>query len=118
MVQNLCMGLGKRYLNYERIKYETIDKGKPFQNGFIESFFDKLRDERLNRHVFTNLAEAKEVISNYINNYNKERIHSSLNYRTPEEFLKRMFICIINCNLIMVSFKGTGQEWYYEYEQR
>jgi len=82
-----------RYLNYERIKHETIDKGKPFQNGFIESFFDKLRDECLNRHVFTTLIEAKEVISNYINNYNKERIHSSLNYRTAEEFAKEC-LCV------------------------
>ncbi len=82
-----------RYLNYERIKHETIDKGKPFQNGFIESLFDKLRDECLNRNVFTTLVEAKEVISNYINHYNKERVHSSLNYKTHEEFAKEC-LCV------------------------
>jgi len=41
-----------RYLNYERIKHETIDKGKPFQNGFIESFFDKRKTLMLKSPCF------------------------------------------------------------------
>ncbi|MBP8707201.1 MAG: integrase core domain-containing protein [Caldisericia bacterium] len=39
------------------------------------------------------MVEAKEIIGSYINHYNKERIHSSLNYRTPEEFAKEC-LCV------------------------
>ncbi len=75
-----------------RITHEFIEKGKPYQNGIAESFMDKLRDECLNLHLFRNIEEAKEIIENYINFYNKERPHSSLNYKTPIEFERSLAI--------------------------
>ena len=59
--------------------------GKPSQNGFIESFNGKFRDECLNRHWFTSLDDAMTTIDAYRTHYNTARPHSSLGYRTPKE---------------------------------
>jgi len=59
---------------------------KRSQNAYIESFHDKIRDESLNREIFGSLAEARVVIGAYRREYNAERPHSSLGYRTPDEF--------------------------------
>lgn len=64
-----------------------IAKGKPTQNGFIESFNGKMRKECLDRHIFRNLFEAKEVIMNWASHYNDEGPHRSLNYMAPYEFI-------------------------------
>ena len=64
-----------------------IAKGKPTQNGFIESFNGKMRKECLDRHIFRNLVEAKEVIMNWACHYNEERPHRSLNFMAPYEFI-------------------------------
>jgi hypothetical protein len=56
------------------------------QNGFMESFNGKLRDECLNEHVFSSLAEARRLIESRHLDYNAERPHSSLSYLTPNEF--------------------------------
>ena len=64
-----------------------IAKGKPTQNGFIESFNGKMRKECLDRHIFRNLVEAKEVIMNWASHYNEERPHRSLNFMAPYEFI-------------------------------
>ena len=80
------------FLNTNRIKHEFIEKGKPYQNGIAESFMDKLRDECLNLNTFKNIEEAKEIIANYINFYNRKRPHSSLNYKTPIEFERSLAI--------------------------
>jgi putative transposase len=63
-----------------------IDPGSPWQNGFIESFHSRLRDELLNREAFASLAEMRLRLASHRNWYNQERIHSSLDYLTPEEF--------------------------------
>jgi putative transposase len=63
-----------------------IDPGSPWQNGFIESFHSRLRDELLNRETFASLAEMRLRLVSHQNWYNQERIHSSLDYLTPEEF--------------------------------
>jgi len=62
-----------------------IDPGKPTQNAYSESFNGRLRDECLNEHWFPNLATARAVIEAWRQDYNQERPHSSLGYRTPEE---------------------------------
>lgn len=62
-----------------------IQPGSPWENGYIESFHDKLRDECLNREVFITLAEARVIIGAWRHEYNTFRPHSSLNYRTPAE---------------------------------
>jgi putative transposase len=63
-----------------------IDPGCPWQNGFGERFNGTVRDECLNMHVFHSVAEARIVLATYRRQYNEERPHSSLGYRTPTEF--------------------------------
>jgi putative transposase len=64
----------------------TASSGKPQQNGFMESFNGKLRDECLNEHVFSSLAEARRIIDAWRIDYNTVRPHSSLGHLTPKEF--------------------------------
>lgn len=66
-----------------------ITPGSPWENGHIESFHGKIRDECLKREIFGNRAEARVVIGTYRCEYNQQRPHSSLGYRTPEEFAAR-----------------------------
>jgi putative transposase len=68
------------------IEWHYIAPGKPQQNGFMESFNGKLRDECLNEQVFSSLAEARRIIECWRIDYNTARPHSSLDYQTPEEF--------------------------------
>ena len=63
----------------------TIDPGKPWQNGSSESFNGTFRAECLDREWFANLREAKIVIEQWRWEYNTQRPHSSLGYRTPAE---------------------------------
>jgi len=63
-----------------------IQPGKPMQNGHVESFNGRLRDECLNASWFRTLADAREKIRLWREEYNVERPHSSLGYRTPNEF--------------------------------
>jgi transposase InsO family protein len=60
-----------------------IEPGSPWENGYIESFNGKLRDELLNREIFTTLTEAKVLIEQWRIEYNHTRPHSSLGYRPP-----------------------------------
>jgi putative transposase len=69
-------GCGTRY----------IDPGSPWQNGHCESFNGKLRDECLNLEVFHHPGHARAVTELWRRQYNGERPHSSLGYRTPSEF--------------------------------
>lgn len=63
-----------------------IERGKPTQNAFIESFNGKFRDECLNQNWFVDLREAQDRIEAWRVDYNTVRPHSSLRYLTPEEF--------------------------------
>lgn len=63
-----------------------IEPGQPWQNGFIEAYHDKLRDECLDREWFESLAEARVVIEKWRRHYNTRRPHSSLGYQTPAQF--------------------------------
>lgn len=63
-----------------------IEPGSPWENPYIESFNGKLRDECLNMNVFDNIRQAREVIGQWRDEYNRMRPHSSLNYLTPLEF--------------------------------
>ena len=63
-----------------------IDPGSPWQNPFIESFNGKLRDELLAVEQFNTLLEAKIMAEDYRQEYNRYRPHSSLGYKTPDEF--------------------------------
>src|ERR1700751_1326718 len=68
------------------VEWPYIAPGKPQQNGFMESFNGKLRDECLNEHVFSSLAEARRLIESWRLDYNAELPRSSLGYLTPNEF--------------------------------
>jgi putative transposase len=72
------------------IRLELIEPGRPMQNGFIESFNGRLRDECLNANWFATLADAKAKIEAWRHDYNHERPHSSLEYLTPNEFAARL----------------------------
>jgi putative transposase len=69
----------------ERVKVQTlfIEPGSPWENGYIESFNGKLRDELLERELFDTLLEAKVLVERWRRHYNTVRPHSSLGYRPP-----------------------------------
>ena len=60
-----------------------IEPGSPWENGYVESFNGKLRDELMNREIFDTLLEAKVLIERWRREYNHVRPHSSLGYRPP-----------------------------------
>ena len=68
------------------VQLRFIDPGKPIQNAFVESFNGRFRDTCLNEHWFVDLADARMTIESWRQHYNRERPHSALDYRTPEEF--------------------------------
>ena len=63
-----------------------IEPGSPWQNGYVESFHGRLRDELLDREAFLSVAEAQVRLEAHRLWYNRERPHSALGYRSPEEF--------------------------------
>lgn len=60
-----------------------IEPGSPWENGYIESFNGKLRDELLNGEIFYTVLEAKVLVEQWRRHYNRVRPHSSLGYRPP-----------------------------------
>ena len=71
-----------------QVALHFIERGKPTQNAFIESFNGKFRDECLNQNWFVDLRGAREMIEAWRVDYNTARPHSSLGYLTPAEFAK------------------------------
>jgi putative transposase len=69
----------------EKLQVQTlfIEPGSPWENGYIESFNGKLRDELLNGEIFETLYEAKVLIESWRLEYNSFRPHSSLGYKPP-----------------------------------
>jgi putative transposase len=72
----------------QRIAWHYIAPGKPMQNGFIESFNGRLRDELLNETLFSTLDQARMALATWREDYNNSRPHSQLGWRTPNEFAK------------------------------
>lgn len=72
-----------KWLRDQNVGPAYIAPGRPWQNGFVESFHGKLRDECLNREWFRDIREARVVIERWRQFYNHQRPHSALNYRTP-----------------------------------
>lgn len=67
------------------VRLSFIEPGKPQQNGYVESFNRRLRNECLNGNWFGTLQKAREGIENWRKDHNEVRPHSSLGYRTPSE---------------------------------
>ncbi len=76
----------QRWLKEEGISTAYIAPGKPWQNGFNESFNGKFRDECLNAKWFPTRREAVVVIESYRRHFNEARPHSALGDQTPSEF--------------------------------
>ena len=77
-----------------RIEWHYIAPGKPMQNGFVESFNGRMRDELLNETVFRTLAHARIVITAWAADYNTERPHSALDYQTPANYARSLSAAI------------------------
>jgi len=73
----------RNWLSKIGVKTLFIEPGSPWENGYIESFNGKLRDELLNGEIFTTLTEARVLIERWRMQYNQVRPHSSLSYRPP-----------------------------------
>lgn len=78
-----CAEAVKSWLRRLQVKTLFIEPGSPWENGYVESFNGKLRDELLNGERFTTLLEAQVLIANWRYEYNRFRPHSALGYRPP-----------------------------------
>jgi putative transposase len=72
----------------QKIAALHIQPGRPMQNGHVESFHGRLREECLRISWFTNLFDARRKVTDWKVEYNEQRPHSSLGYRTPAEFAR------------------------------
>ncbi|WP_156170746.1 IS3 family transposase [Croceicoccus naphthovorans] len=68
------------------VEWHYIAPGRPMQNGYVESFNGRMRDELLNETLFLSMAHARVEIAAWVDDYNRERPHSSLGYATPAAF--------------------------------
>ena len=78
-----------RWQEERGVLWHYIAPGKPQQNGFVESFNGRFRDECLNEHLFSSLATARQIIETWRIDYNTERPHTSLDRLTPAAFETR-----------------------------
>jgi putative transposase len=72
------------------VKLDFIRPGRPTENGFIESFNGRLRDECLNAELFSDLLDARAKLEAWRTDYNENRPHSSIGNLTPIEFANRV----------------------------
>ena len=68
------------------VEWHYIAPGKPMQNGYVESFNGRMRDELLNETLFRSIDHARVQIAAWVEDYNHKRPHSSLGYETPAAF--------------------------------
>ena len=76
----------KRWLRANSVETLYIERGSPWENGYIESFNGRFRDEILNRELFHSVKAAKVIVESWRLEYNNHRPHSGLGYRTPAGF--------------------------------
>ncbi len=79
----------RRFLVTATIKTLFIDPGSPWQNGYCESFNSRFRDELLNLEAFTSTLEARVLSERWRRDYNEQRPHGALGYRTPQAVLAK-----------------------------
>lgn len=80
----------QRWLKEKGVRTLYIEPGSPWQNGFVESFHGRFRDECLNREQLHTLTEARVVIGDYREEYNKLRPHSRLGYLSPANYARQL----------------------------
>ncbi len=73
----------------QKVELEFIRPGKPMENGYVESFNGKFRDECLNSHWFVSMQDARRIIEEWRCDYNEARPHSSLGQLTPADFARQ-----------------------------
>jgi putative transposase len=73
-----------------RVKLDFIRPGRPMENGYIESFNGRLRDECLNAELFSDLLDARAKLETWRRDYNENRPHSSIGNLTPAEFANKL----------------------------
>lgn len=78
-----------RWQEEHHVEWHYIAPGKPMQNGLVESFNGRLRDECLNEHLFSSLSQARQLIAAWRDDYNHHRPHTSLDGLTPREYANR-----------------------------
>lgn len=76
------------YFHYHNINHEFTNIATPEDDGHIEAFHSILEREFLRRNDYTSFDEIKSAIARFMKCYNEERLHGSLNYRSPEQFIK------------------------------
>ena len=79
----------QRWLDRASVRTLYIQKASPWENGYVESFNGKLRDELLNRELFLGLDEARYVLDEWRNEYNHRRPHSGIEWQTPAAYAAR-----------------------------
>ena len=96
-----------------QIELVHIQPGKPTQNAHVESFHGRLREECLALSWFQNLFDARRKVAAWRREYNEERPHSSLGYRTPKEFATSMKAAEIGSALLAAppSAANPEAEW-------
>jgi putative transposase len=72
------------------VEWHYIAPGKPMQNGYIESFNGRMRDELLNETLFLDLDQARRMIDTWVEDYNTAKPHSSLGYNTPALYAEHL----------------------------
>jgi putative transposase len=93
------------WLSDKKVETLYIAPGSPWENGYIESFHGRLRDELLNREQFYSVQEAKVLAENWRLDYNHHRPHSGLKYKTPAAFADA---CIASAS----AFSGPAPQQY------
>jgi len=76
----------KKWLKKNHVETLYVEPGSPWENGYIESFNGKLRDDILDRELFYSVKEAKVIVEDWRLEYNNHRPHSGLGYMTPAAF--------------------------------
>ena len=111
----------REWLGRVGVKTLSIEPGSPWENGYVESFNGKLRDEFLAREVFDTLLEAKVLIERWRRAYNTVRPHSSLGYRPRAPESRRPCVldrhpcdCSTGKGTLLVGFWHPCRSLFYE----
>lgn len=81
----------REWADDNNIQLLFIQPGKPTQNAYIERFNGSYRREVLNAYCFNDLAEVRQITEQWVNEYNEQRPHASLNYLTPKQYLQQFY---------------------------